>query len=140
VVVNAHMLWLCLSDEQLDYLRYMLKAYPNLNVDLATVPNFLRAVGRENLLDLMIEYADRILFGTDMASPWFVPVLDKRLPKIREKVPQYQRCFEFLETDKELPSGIKDEHKSAAWRCRWTCWRRFTSATRCAFTRTSPTC
>ena len=24
VVVNAHMLWLCYSDEQLDYLRYML--------------------------------------------------------------------------------------------------------------------
>jgi hypothetical protein len=59
----------------------------------------------------MIEYADRILFGTDMASPWFVPALDKRLPKIRDKVPQYQRYFEFLETDKELPSGIKEECK-----------------------------
>ncbi|MFA7003513.1 MAG: amidohydrolase family protein [Verrucomicrobiia bacterium] len=111
VVVNAHMLWLCLSDEQLDYLRYMLKTYPNLNVDLATVPNFLHAVGRDNLREFMIEYADRILFGTDMASKWFVPELDKKLPKIREKVPQYQRYFEFLETDKELPSGIKEEHK-----------------------------
>ena len=111
VVVNAHMLWLCLSDEQLDYLRYMLKTYPNLNVDLATVPNFLHAVGRDNLRDFMIEYADRILFGTDMASRWFVPELDKKFPKIRDKVPQYQRYFEFLETDKELPSGIKDEHK-----------------------------
>jgi predicted TIM-barrel fold metal-dependent hydrolase len=111
VVVNAHMLWLCYSDEQLDYLRYMLKTYPNLHVDLATTPNFLHAVGRDNLRDFMIEYADRILFGTDMASSWFVPVLDKRLPNIRDKVPQYQRYFEFLETDKELPSGIKDEHK-----------------------------
>ena len=26
-------------------------------------------------------------------------------------MPQYQRYFDFLETDKELPSGIKDEHK-----------------------------
>jgi len=111
VVVNAHMLWLCLSDEQLDYLRYMLKTYPNLNLDLATVPNFLHAVGRDNLREFMIEYADRILFGTDMASKWFVPELDKKLPKIREKVPQYQRYFEFLETDKELPSGVKEEHK-----------------------------
>jgi len=111
VVVNAHMLWLCYSDEQLDYLRYMLKTYPNLHVDLATTPNFLHAVGRDNLREFMIEHADRILFGTDMASRWFVPVLDKRLPKIRDKVPQYQRYFEFLETDKELPSGIKDEHK-----------------------------
>jgi predicted TIM-barrel fold metal-dependent hydrolase len=111
VVVNAHMLWLCYSDEQLDYLRYMLKTYPNLHVDLATTPNFLHAVGRDNLREFMIEHANRILFGTDMASPWFVPVLDKRLPNIRDKVPQYQRYFDFLETDKELPSGIKDEHK-----------------------------
>jgi predicted TIM-barrel fold metal-dependent hydrolase len=111
VVVNAHMLWLCYSDEQLDYLRYMLKTHPNLNVDLATVPNFLHAVGRDNLREFMIEYADRILFGTDMASSWFVPVLDKKFPKIREKVPQYQRYFEFLETDRELPSGVKEEHR-----------------------------
>ncbi|MFA5193555.1 MAG: amidohydrolase family protein [Verrucomicrobiia bacterium] len=111
VIVNAHMLWLCLSDEQLDYLRYMLTTYPNLNVDLATVPNFLHDVGRDNLREFMIEYADRILFGTDMASQWFVPTLDKKLPNIRDKVPQYQRYFEFLETDKELPSGIKDEFK-----------------------------
>ena len=111
VVVNAHMLWLCYSDEQLDYLRYMLTTYPNLNIDLATTPLFLHAVGRDNLRDFMIEYADRILFGTDMASAWFVPVLDKQFPKVRDKVPQYQRYFEFLETDKELPSGINDEQK-----------------------------
>ena len=42
VVVNAHMLWLCYSDEQLDYLRYMLTTYPNLNVDIATTsPRFI---------------------------------------------------------------------------------------------------
>ena len=111
VVVNAHMLWLCYSDEQLDYLRYMLKTYPNLNIDLATTPVFLHAVGRDNLRQFMIEHADRILFGTDFASKWFVPELDKQLPKLRDKVPQYQRYFEFLETDKELPSGIKDEQK-----------------------------
>lgn len=111
VVVSAHMLWLCYSDEQLDYLRYMLRTYPRLHVDLATTPLFLHAVGRDNLREFMIEHADRVLFGTDMASSWFIPTLDKRLPRIREKVPQYQRYFEFLETDKELPSGIKDEHK-----------------------------
>jgi predicted TIM-barrel fold metal-dependent hydrolase len=111
VVVNAHMLWLCYSDEQLDYLRYMLSTYPNLNIDMATTPVFLHAVGRDNLRDFMIEYADRIVFGTDMASRWFVPVLDKKFPDVRDKVPQYQRYFEFLETDKELPSGIDDERK-----------------------------
>jgi predicted TIM-barrel fold metal-dependent hydrolase len=111
VVVNAHMLWLCYSDEQLDCLRYMLKTYPNLHVDLATTPVFLHAVGRENLREFMIEYADRILFGTDFVSRWFVPELDKKFPKIPDKVPQYKRYFDFLETDKELPSGIKDEYK-----------------------------
>ena len=111
VVVNAHMLWLCLSDEQLDYLRYMFKTYPNLHVDLATTPNFMHGVGRDNLRALMIEWADRILFGTDMASSWFVPTLDKRLPKVRDKTPQYERYFAFLETDRELPSGVNDEHK-----------------------------
>lgn len=111
VVVNAHMLWLCYSDEQLDCLRYMLTTYPNLNIDLATTPIFLHAVGRENLRSFMIEYADRVLFGTDMASKWFVPELDAKFPSVKDKVPQYRRYFEFLETDKELPSGIKDECK-----------------------------
>jgi len=111
VVVNAHMLWLCYSDEQLDCLRYMLSTYPHLNVDLATTAVFLHAVGRDNLRSFMIEYADRILFGTDMASQWFVPVLDKQFPEVRDKVPQYQRYFDLLETDKELPSGIRDECK-----------------------------
>ena len=111
VIVNAHVLWLCYSDEQLDYLRYMLKSYPNLHVDLATTAVFLHAVGRDNLRDFMIEHSDRILFGTDVGSKWFVPELDNRLPNPAEKVPQYQRYFDLLESDKELPSGIKDEHK-----------------------------
>jgi predicted TIM-barrel fold metal-dependent hydrolase len=111
VVVNAHMLWLCYSDEQLDYLRYMLKSYANLHIDLATTPVFLHAVGRDNLRDFMIAHSDRILFGTDVGSKWFVPELDNRFPKVAEKVPQYRRYFDFLETDKEVPSGIKDEHK-----------------------------
>lgn len=111
VVVNAHMLWLCLSDEQLDYSRYMLKTYPNLNIDLATTPIFLHSVGRDNLRDFMIQHADRILFGTDVGSKWFVPELDNQFPNVADKVPQYRRYFDFLETDKELPSGIKDEQK-----------------------------
>ncbi|MDD4787059.1 MAG: amidohydrolase family protein, partial [Pirellulales bacterium] len=88
VVVNAHMLWLCYSDEQLDYLRYMLKSYPNLHIDLATTAVFLHAVGRDNLREFIIEHADRVLFGTDIGSSWFVPELDKRLPNVAEKVPQ----------------------------------------------------
>ena len=109
-VVNAHMLWLCYSDEQLDCLRYMLSTYPNLHIDTATTPIFWHALQTDNLRDFMIEYSDRVLFGTDVGSKWFVPTLDEKFPKVHDKVPQYQRYFGLLETDQELPSGIKDEH------------------------------
>ncbi len=110
IVVNAHMLWLCYSDEQLDCLRYMLSTYPNLHVDTATTPIFWHALRTDNLRDFMIEYSDRVLFGTDVGSRWFVPTLDEKFPDVPDKVPQYQRYFGLLETDRELPSGIKDEH------------------------------
>ncbi len=109
VVVNAHMLWLCYSDEQLDVLRYMLSTYPNLNIDLATTPTFWHALTSDNLRDFMIEYSDRILFGTDVGSKWFVPELDNQFPNPADKTPQYKRYFTFLETDQEQPSGIQDE-------------------------------
>jgi predicted TIM-barrel fold metal-dependent hydrolase len=108
-VVNAHMLWLCYSDEQLDVLRYMLSTYPNLNIDLATTPVFWHALCPDNLRAFMIEYSDRILFGTDVGSKWFVPELDKQFPNPADKTPQYKRYFTFLETDQEQPSGIQDE-------------------------------
>jgi len=111
VVVNAHMLWLCYSDEQLDYLRYMLTTYPNLNVDLAAVPEFLYYVNRDNLRDFMIEYADRVLFGTDMGTPWFAPDLGGSRDKFKTRAPNYKRYFDYLETDKELPSDFVDVTK-----------------------------
>lgn len=109
VVVNAHMLWLCHSDEQLDYLRYMLTTYPNLNVDLATAVEFLYPVTRDNLREFMIEYSDRILFGTDMGTKWFAPDLGGATAPYRERVPNYERYFRFLETDETFPSGLKGE-------------------------------
>ncbi len=111
VVVNSHMLWLAHSDEQLDYLRYMLTTYPNLNVDIATSPEFFYPVGRENLRSFMIEYADRILFGTDMGTKWFAPDLGGAATDYRTRFPNYQRYFDLLETDKVLPSGLKGEFK-----------------------------
>ncbi|MFB3825955.1 MAG: amidohydrolase family protein [Bryobacteraceae bacterium] len=111
VVVNSHMLWLCHSDEQLDYLRYMLKTYPNLHVDLATAPEFMYPVGRANLRDFMIEYADRILFGTDMGTKWFAPDLGGAADRFKTRTANYRRYFDLLETDRELPSGLKGEHR-----------------------------
>jgi hypothetical protein len=114
VVVNAHMLWLCYSDEQLDYLRYMLATYPNLNVDIATVPEFIYYVDRENLRDFMIEYADRVLFGTDMGTKWFAPDLGGAADNFKTRTANYKRYFDFLETDKTLPSDFVDVTKGQA--------------------------
>ena len=111
VVVNAHMLWLCYSDEQLDYLRYMLTTYPNLNVDIATTPEFLYYVNRENLRDLMLNFSDRILFGTDMGTKWFAPDLGGGADNFKSRTGNYKRYFDFLETDKILPSDFVDVTK-----------------------------
>lgn len=111
VVVNAHMLWLCYSDEQLDYLRYMLRTYPNLHVDLAAVPEFLYYVGRDNMRDFMIEYADRVLLGTDVGTPWFAPDLGGAADKFKTRAGNYKRYFDYLETDKTLPADFVDVTK-----------------------------
>ena len=111
VAVNAHMLWLCFSDEQLDVLRYMFTTYPNLNVDMATVPEFIYNVDRENLRDFMIEFADRVLFGTDMGTKWFAPDLGGGADNFKARAANYKRYFDFLETDKTLPSEFVDVTK-----------------------------
>jgi predicted TIM-barrel fold metal-dependent hydrolase len=111
VVVNAHMLMMFFSDTQLDYLRYMLSTYPNLNVDLATVPEFLYNTGRDNLRDFMITYADRVLFGTDVGTSWFAPDLGGAANKIETRAPNYKRYFDYLETDKTLPCDFVDVTK-----------------------------
>ena len=111
VVVNAHMLQLMYSDEQLDYLRYMLSTYPNVNVDLAAAPEFLYYVGRDNLRDFMIQYADRVLFGTDVGTKWFAPDLGGASDHFKTRAVNYKRSFDFLETDKTLPSDFVDVTK-----------------------------
>jgi predicted TIM-barrel fold metal-dependent hydrolase len=111
VVVNAHMLWLGHSDEQLDYLRYMLTTHPNLNVDLATALEFAYPVTRDNLRDFMIEFADRILFGTDMGTKWFAPDLGGTADNYKTRTANYARYFQILETDGTFPSGLKGEHQ-----------------------------
>jgi predicted TIM-barrel fold metal-dependent hydrolase len=109
VVVHAHMLDFFNSDEQLDYLIYMLETYPNVNVDLAARLQQFHRMDREKLRKFMIKYSDRILFGTDISSQ---PVEDS--PK--EVAEQYNRCFELLETDKIVKGGFfgEDETKGLA--------------------------
>ena len=98
-VVMAHMLNYNMSDQQLDYLRYVMETYPNLNLDLAARIGWVYHIDREKLRDFIIQYADRILFGTDISNQ-----------PLREKVEitaeRYHRCFEILETDKIVRAGF----------------------------------
>jgi predicted TIM-barrel fold metal-dependent hydrolase len=98
VVVNAHMLDLFNSDEQLDHLCYMLETYPHLHVDLAARFQQFHRMDWLKLREFMIAYADRILFGTDISR-----VEGARVHEIAER---YDRCFRLLETDDLVPGGF----------------------------------
>lgn len=97
-VVAAHCAWLVCQDAQLDYLRYLLSTYPNLHVDLAATFQYYHLLNRENLRDFLIEYADRILYGTDIST-----VSDKNIESIAKR---YLRTFLILETDGTIEGGF----------------------------------
>jgi hypothetical protein len=91
VIVAAHGAWLMVQDAQIDFLRYLLSEYPNFHVDLAATFQYFDLVDHANLRDFMIEYSDRILFGTDIGR------FDESL--ISERAARYSRAFQILETD-----------------------------------------
>ena len=93
-VIAAHCCWLICQDAQIDFLRYMLKTYPNFYVDLAATEQYYYLVNRENLRDFMIEYSDRIMFGTDKG-----PITSTG---IRSNVNSYARFFQLLETEDQI--------------------------------------
>jgi len=99
MVVNAHMLDHFNSDEQLDYLAYMLETYPNLYVDLAARFQQFNRMDREHLSEFIIKYADRILFGTDIGS-------QPEKGKYEEVAERYSRCFQLLETENVVKVGF----------------------------------
>ena len=96
-MVAAHGAWLVCQDAQIDFLRFLLSSFPNFHVDLAATFQYFNMVNRENLRDFMIEYADRILFGTDIGR---LEADEQTLKRARA----YSRCFRILETD-ELVEG-----------------------------------
>jgi len=98
-VVNAHMLDHFYSDEQLEYLGYVLETYPNVNVDLAARFQQFCRMDREKLRAFMIRYADRILFGTDIGG-------QPRNGRYEQVADSYQRCFKLLETDEMVRGGF----------------------------------
>jgi predicted TIM-barrel fold metal-dependent hydrolase len=96
-LVAAHGSWLVCQDAQIDYLRFLLSTYPNFHVDLAATFQYFNMVNTENLRDFMIEYSDRILFGTDIGR-------FHTSKETKERAEAYMRCFRILETD-ELVEG-----------------------------------
>ncbi|MBN2129431.1 MAG: amidohydrolase family protein [Sedimentisphaerales bacterium] len=98
-VVCAHGLWAVCQDAQIDYLRNMLATFPRMKVDLAATFQYFDLVTYENLRSFMIEYADRILFGTDIGR-WDNPARTEGYAQ------QYWRAFRILETDETVPGGF----------------------------------
>ncbi len=104
VVVNAHMLDHFNSDEQLDYLDYMLTTYPNLHVDLSARFQQFHRMKRDKLRDFMIRHQDRILFGTDIG---------RAQGTAEQFAERYHRCFTMLETNKIVRGSFFEEESVA---------------------------
>jgi predicted TIM-barrel fold metal-dependent hydrolase len=99
VVVAAHGNWLLCQDAQIDYLRNMLATFPHLHIDLAATFQYFHLVDRDNLRAFMIEWADRILFGTDIGR-W------KDVAESSLRAKQYIRAFQILETSQYVKGGF----------------------------------
>ena len=97
--VQAHMLDHFNSDEQLDYLSYVLETYPNVNLDLAARFQQFHRMDREKLRSFFIRFADRILFGTDISQ-------QPRADGPEGAAERYLRCFQLLETDATVNRGF----------------------------------
>ncbi len=98
-VVNAHMLDHFNSDEQLDYLKYVLETYPNVHVDLAARFQQFGRMDRKKLRDFMIKYSDRILYGTDIGG-------QPKPGQYEQVAKMYFRSFQLLETDETIRGGF----------------------------------
>ncbi len=104
VTVMAHGNWLLCQDAQIDYLRNMLATFPNLHVDLAATFQYYDLVDRENLRAFMIEWADRLLFATDIGA-W----TDKDETIVQAD--NYVRAFRILETSDKVKGGFFGENE-----------------------------
>lgn len=98
VIIAAHCAWLICQDAQIDFLRYLLATYPNLHVDLAATFQYFHLVSHANLRDFIIEYADRILYGTDIGR-----LTESGISGTAER---YMRTFRILETDQMVEGGF----------------------------------
>ena len=97
-IIAAHGAWLVCQDAQIDYLRYMFTAYPNLYIDLSATFQYMSLLNPDNLRDFIIEYQDRILYGTDGGR-----VADNAIQNLADR---YANTFAILETDLLVEAGF----------------------------------
>ena len=97
-IIAAHGAWLVCQDAQIDYLRYMLSTYPNLYIDLAATFQYMPGVNYANLRDFIMEYQDRIVYGTDIGS-----VADNAINGYADR---YAKTFAILETDQTVQGSF----------------------------------
>ena len=76
----------------------------NYKTRYAATFQYYDLVTYENLRDFMIEYADRILFGTDIGR-WDNAERGQRFAE------QYWRAFRILETDETVPGGFFSQNE-----------------------------
>lgn len=99
VIVAAHGAWLVCQDAQLDFLRYLMTAYPNFHIDLGATFQYFYLLDHANLRDFIIEYQDRILYGTDISRV-------QNESDIPDFIERYVRTFRILETDQMVEGGF----------------------------------
>ena len=97
-VVAAHGAWLVCQEAQLDYLRYLLSACPNLYIDISATCQYMHLLNRDNIRDFYIEYQDRLIFGTNGGA------VDNQ--SIESYADRYARFFALLETDQVVNGGF----------------------------------
>jgi predicted TIM-barrel fold metal-dependent hydrolase len=86
-------------------------SYKNYHVDLAGVFSFLHKSDHQALREFLIQFQDRVLFGTDTGSDGMVANASLSLDGIQKTVENYITLFEILETDKEFTPGTPGEKK-----------------------------
>ena len=99
VVVNAHMMDIFYSNEQLEYLDYFMQRYPNSYLDVSARLKDFYSMDTEKIRSFFIKYADRIMFGTDISSQ---PKKDGP----DNVAAAYDRCFKILETNGVFESEL----------------------------------
>ncbi|MDR2894094.1 MAG: amidohydrolase [Alistipes sp.] len=97
-IISAHGAWLVCQDAQFDYLRYMLSTYPNLYVDIAATDQYMYLSDRDNIRDFYIEFADRLMFGTDGGRV--------SADQVESMAERYAHWFALLETDQIVEGGF----------------------------------